>query len=118
MIEDKLQEAAEVEVQSDGSARLRIPQRFELEVDGRGEPALNISTLRAIGIENLPDLASYTIVREPGGTVHQLEFVDGGTATISYGDDGKLRDLSAEGCGMALSADGALVLKRYNVKAT
>ncbi len=106
----------ELELQSDGSARLRVPRRFELEVDGRGEPALNISTLRAIGIENLPDLASHAIIREPGGTTHQLEFMDGGTAIVSYGDDGKLRDFSAEGCGMTLSADGTLVLKRYNVK--
>lgn len=115
MIEDQVQEA-ELELQSDGSARLRVPQRFEIEVDGSGEPALNISTLRAIGVENLPDLAAHTILREPGGTTHQLEFVDGGTATVSYGDDGKLRDFSAEGVGMALGSDGTLILKRYNVK--
>ena len=116
MIADTLQEA-EIELQSDGSARLRVPERFEIEVDGRGEPALNISSLRAIGVENLPDLAAHTIVREAGSTVHQLEFVDGGTATICYGEDGKLRDFTAEGCGMSLAADGTLVLKRYNVKA-
>ena len=114
MSDDQVQ-GAELELQSDGSARLRVPQRFELEVGGDGQPALNISTLRAIGVENLPDLAAHTILREPGGTLHQLEFIDGGTATVKYGEDGKLRDFTAEGVGMALGTDGTLVLKRYNV---
>lgn len=113
MIDETLEEA-ELELQRDGGAKLRVPRRFELEVDGRGEAALNISTLRSIGVENLPDLAAHAIVRDARGTTHQLEFVDGGTATVSFGDDGKLRDFVAEGCGMTLGPDGALVLKRYN----
>jgi hypothetical protein len=108
-------EAAELELRPDGSARLRTAAGVELEVDGRGEPSLCISSLHAIGVENLPDVASHTIVREADGTTHQLEFVDGGAATVSFDGRGKLREFRADGCGMSLQPGGVIVLKRFNV---
>lgn len=113
MNEDIVDEA-ELELESDGRARLRIADRCEIEVDPDGRPTMNISALSAIGVEDLAHVAAYTIVRDAGGTTHQLEFDGGGTASVSFDEGGKLRDLVAEGCGMSLVAGGALVLKRYN----
>ncbi|HYF19636.1 MAG TPA: hypothetical protein VEA40_17350 [Ramlibacter sp.] len=115
-MDETLANEVEVEVGRDGRAALTTPTGQRIEVDGDGNATLSITHLRAIGIENLPDLASHTIVRDTGGTTHQLEFVDGGTATLSYDENGKLRDFAADGCGMSLSADGVVVLKRYNVR--
>ncbi|HYF19146.1 MAG TPA: hypothetical protein VEA40_14855 [Ramlibacter sp.] len=115
-MEQTLANEVEVELQGDGRAALTTPMGQRIEVDGDGNATLSISHLHAIGIENLPDLAAHAIVRDAQGTTHQLEFVDGGTATLSYDERGKLREFSADRCGMSLSADGVLVLKRYNVR--
>lgn len=115
-MDNTLANEVEVELQGDGRAALTTPMGQRIEVDGEGNTTLSISHLRAIGVENLPDLASHAIVRDTSGTTHQLEFLDGGTATLSYDERGKLREFSADGCGMSLSADGVLVLKRFNLR--
>jgi hypothetical protein len=72
---------------------------------------VEIENVRAVGLGDLRELAAHTVVREPAGTTHQLEFAAGGIAEVSYDDLGRLVRLTAEGCGMALTAEGTLLIR-------
>ena len=72
---------------------------------------VEIEKVRAVGIGNLRELASHTVVQEAGRTTHQLEFTGGETAQVSYDEAGILGDVTAEGCGITLTPDGTLLLK-------
>lgn len=72
---------------------------------------VEIENVRAVGVADLRQLAAHTVVREPGGTTHQLEFATGGIAEVRYNDLGRLVHLTAEGCSMALTAEGMLLIR-------
>ena len=74
-------------------------------------PEVEIENVRSIGVADLRELASHTVVREPGRTTHQLEFVAGGMAEVRYGDSGALLHVTAEGCGITWAQDGTLLLR-------
>ncbi|TFZ05667.1 hypothetical protein EZ313_03105 [Ramlibacter henchirensis] len=81
---------------------------------GLGAREVEIENVRAVGVADLRELASHTVVREPGCTTHQLEFVAGGMAEVRYGDAGALLHLTAEGCGMTWAQDGTLLLRSWS----
>ena len=72
---------------------------------------VEIENVRAVGLADLRQLAAHTAAQEPGGTTHQLVFADGGTAEVRYNNRGRLVQLTAEGCSMALTAEGMLLIK-------
>jgi len=74
-------------------------------------PEVQIEKVRAVGVADLRELASHTVVQEAAGTTHQMEFTRGGMAKIRYDDAGTLLDVTAESCGMTLTPDGTLLLK-------
>ncbi|WP_427914958.1 hypothetical protein ACPWT1_08615 [Ramlibacter sp. MMS24-I3-19] len=74
---------------------------------------VEIENVRAVGIADLRELASHTVLREPAGTTHQLEFAAGGTAVVRYSDAGTLLQVTAEGCGMTWTPDGVLLLRTW-----
>jgi hypothetical protein len=80
------------------------------EVDVRAHE-VEIENVRAVGIADLRVVASHTVVRSREGTTYDLEFRGGSRAEVRYGEDGKLRQVTAEGCGVTWTADGALLLR-------
>jgi hypothetical protein len=72
---------------------------------------VEIENVRAVGVADLREVASHTVVQEPEGTTHQLEFTAGGIAAIRYADTGALVSVSAEGCGVTWTPDGILLLR-------
>ena len=92
--------------------KLRCMELLDTQQDLRA-PEVEIEKLRAVGVADLRELASHTVVQEAGGTTHQLEFTGGGTAEVRYDEAGTLRDLTAENCGMTLTPDGTLLLKSF-----
>ena len=86
---------------------------MHMDVDLRA-PEVEIENVRAVGVADLRELASHTVVREPGRTTHQLEFAAGGMAEVRYGDAGALLQVTAEGCGMTWSQDGTLLLRSWS----
>lgn len=77
-------------------------------------PEVEIENVRAVGVADLRQLASHTVVREPAGTTHQLEFAVGGTAEVRYSDAGTLLQVTSEGCGMTWTPDGTLLLRSWS----
>ena len=77
-------------------------------------PEVEIENVRAVGVADICELASHTVVREPGCTSHQLEFAGGGTAEVRYTDGGVLLNVTAEGCGMTWTQDGTLLLRSWS----
>jgi hypothetical protein len=75
---------------------------------------VQIEDVRAVGIADLRELASHTVVRESDGTTHQLEFTVGGTAEVRYSDAGALEQVTARGCGMTWTPDGTLLLRSWS----
>ena len=80
------------------------------EIDVRAQE-VEIEKVRAVGIADLSEVASHTVLRSREGTTHDLEFVGGSRAEVRYNESGKLRQMMAEGCGMTWTADGALLLR-------
>lgn len=82
----------------------------EIQADLR-TPEVEIEKVRAVGVADLRELASHTVVRDARGTTHELEFTGGDTAQVRYDESGTLLDVTTEGCGMTLTADGRLLLQ-------
>ncbi len=80
------------------------------EMDVRAQE-VEIDNVRAVGIADLREVASHTVLRSREGTTHDLEFLGGSRAEVRYTENGKLRQITAEGCGMTWTADGALLLR-------
>jgi hypothetical protein len=78
---------------------------------------VEIGKVRSVGVADLRELASHTVVQEHAGTTHQLEFTAGATASVSYNDAGVLENLTAEDCGVTLTPDGTLLLKPLHAAA-
>jgi hypothetical protein len=78
-------------------------------------PEVEIEKVRAVGVADLRELASHTVVREAAGTTHQMEFTAGGTARVYYDEAGTLLNVNAESCSVVLTPDGTLLLKSYPV---
>lgn len=85
-------------------------ETMETQADLRA-PEVEIEKVRAVGVADLRELASHTVVQEAAGTTHQLEFTGGGTAQVAYDESGTLRHVTAESCGMTLTPDGTLLLR-------
>ena len=80
------------------------------EMDVRAQE-VEIDNVRAVGIADLREVASHTVLRSREGTTHDLEFLGGSRAEVRYTENGKLRQVTAEGCSMTWTADGALLLR-------
>lgn len=83
---------------------------MNVETDIRAHE-VEIENVRAVGLADLRELVAHTLVQEPTGTTHQLEFAAGGIAEVRYDDAGRLVRLTAEGCAMALTVEGMLLLR-------
>jgi hypothetical protein len=75
---------------------------------------VDLENVRAVGLADLRELASHAVIRDRGGTTHQLEFAAGAVAEVKYGDAGTLQQITAEGCGMTWTADGTLLLRSWS----
>lgn len=72
---------------------------------------VEIANVRLVGVADLREVASHTVLQSREGTTHQLEFAGGSVAEVRYGDNGTLRQLTAEGCSMTWAPDGTLLLR-------
>lgn len=84
-----------------------------METDLRARE-VEIENVRAVGIADVRELASHTVLREPAGTTHQLEFTSGGTAEVRYSEAGTLLQVTTKGCGMSWTPEGVLLLRSWS----
>jgi hypothetical protein len=51
---------------------------------------VTLEQIRSIGLGNILEVRSHVILREGDLTVHRIEFLNGGTASLKYSSDGTL----------------------------
>lgn len=86
---------------------------MNMESDVRARE-VEFDNVRAVGVADLRELASHTVVREREGTTHLLEFTAGANAEVKYTDAGALLKVTAESCAVTWTPDGRLLLRSWS----
>ena len=100
-----------IERRDDGSVKVTTPYGVSLLMDKDGNVQGSISTINSVGIENIFDVKSHTIMRESNLTVHKIEFHDGGRVKLAYTTEGEITEFSCTNIGQTITKDGAIVIR-------
>ena len=100
-----------IERRDDGSVKVTTPYGTTLVMDKDGNVQGSISTIKSVGIENIFDVKSHTIMRESDLTLHQVEFHDGGRVRLAYTTQGKITEFTCTKIGQTITKDGAIVIR-------
>ncbi len=100
-----------IERRDDGSVSVTTPEGTVLVMDREGNIQASIKTTNSVGIENIFDVKSQTIMRESELTVHKIELHDGGLVKLSYTNQGKVTEFSCTNIGQTITKEGAIMIR-------
>jgi len=100
-----------IEMSPDGKIKVTTAAGQVINLDEQGNAFIDLSSIKAIGFENVVDLKSYVIMREGELTVHRVEFIDGGVVKIAYASDGKLVEFTGKEIGQTITKENEIVIR-------
>lgn len=100
-----------IERHDDGSFKVTTPEGTVLVMDKDGNITGNIKTISRVGIENIFDVRTHTIMREGELTVHTMEFHDGGRVKLSYTTQGEIKEFICTHIGQTITKEGAITIR-------
>jgi hypothetical protein len=71
----------------------------------------DLETIPRVDLENITSVRAHRIMRDDEGTVHDIEFENGGKVRISYTHAGKLRAFAGETVELTLTKQNVIVLR-------
>lgn len=102
---------ATIEEHDDGSVTVTMKDGRIIEIDKDGNTTSNLSDIKSVGIENITDLESYTIMREGELNVHHGTYRDGGHFKLAYTSDGTLKEFTGRQIGNTITRDNEMMLR-------
>lgn len=100
-----------IELRDDGSVKVTTPEGTVLIMDKDGNIKGNIETITRVGIENIFDVKTHTIMREGELTVHKMEFHDGGRVKLAYTTQGEMKEFTCTNTGQTITKEGAITIR-------
>ena len=100
-----------IERRDDGSFKVTTPEDTVLIIDKDGKVEGNIKTITRVGIENIFDVKTHTIMREGDLTVHNMEFHDGGRVKLAYTKQGEMKEFICTNIGQTITKEGAITIR-------
>lgn len=100
-----------IERRDDGSFKVTTPEGTVLIMDKDGNIKGNIKTITRVGIENVFDVRTHTIMREGELTVHKMEFHDGGRVKLAYTTQGEIKEFTCTNIGQTITKEGAIIIR-------
>ena len=98
----------------DGSTKITTPDGRSFLVDKNGNANINLPTIQKVTIDNIFDLKSHIIMRDGDLTLHNINFLDGGSVKISFTSDGKLVEFSGKKIRQTITKDNIVIIKKQS----
>lgn len=94
---------------ADGTITVVTKEGREIRTKPDGSMVVSLDRIKSVGIHNIIDIKSYSLVRHEGLTVHNIEYMDGGIVSFAFDSDGNVQNASAENVVARMSPDAQIV---------
>ncbi len=101
---------SKVTINDDGTMEIVNEAGASLKFDRDGNIQLDIENIEAIGIKSITEVISHRIMRDGAVTVHEIEFINGGSAKVAYTTEGKLKEFSCSKVGTTLTPESEIII--------
>ncbi len=108
------QYGSKVITHDDGTLEIINKSGASIKVAKDGSVVVNLEKIEAIGVKTIIDVISHRIMRDEDSTIHQIEFVNSGTAKISYTHTGKLKSFECSNISTTLTPSSEIILSARN----
>lgn len=96
----------------DGSTRITTPDGRSFHVDKDGNANINLPSIKKVSIDNIFDLKSHIVMRDGELTIHNIEYLDGGSVKISFTTSGKLIEFSGKNIRQTITKENEITIKK------
>jgi len=99
-----------ISLNEDGSAILETEDGRKFRLGADGTVNADLKSIKSVGVKNLIDLTGYTLMRKEGLIRHNLQFRNGGSATLAYEESGTLVEFKISGLETNITKESELTL--------
>ncbi|HEV2045791.1 MAG TPA: hypothetical protein VGQ95_04260 [Chthoniobacterales bacterium] len=93
----------------DGTITIVMKDGRVIQRSPDGNVHSSVPNVKSVGIHNIVDIKTYSLVRHEGLTLHNIEFNDGGIVSFAFDSDGHVENATTQGAATKITPDGQIL---------